>query len=146
MEWLMNTRLPSRYGIRPSQVDRRQRQGPAADPMLLIIDDDAEFREALAAVVRGRGYSVEASPNGIEALEMLRWGMQPRLILLDMQMGPMTGWEFRSEQRRDERLSNIPVVAMTAGPWKDRDQDDFTHRLQKPLDLERLTSLLESHR
>jgi two-component system, chemotaxis family, sensor kinase CheA len=146
MEWPMNTRLPSRYGPRPSQVDRRHRQGPAADPTVLIIDDDAEFREALAAVVRGRGYSVEVSSNGMEALDMLRWGLVPRVILLDMQMGPMTGWEFRVEQRRDQRLSNIPVVAMTAGPWKDRDSDDFSHRIQKPLDLERLASLIDSHR
>lgn len=142
----MNTQLPSRYGPRPSQVERRHRQGPAADPTVLIIDDDAEFREALAAVVRGRGYSVEVSSNGMEALDMLRWGLAPRVILLDMQMGPMTGWEFRVEQRRDQRLSNIPVVAMTAGPWKDRDRDDFSHRIQKPLDLEQLTTLLESHR
>ena len=148
----MNTQLLSRhtplahYGPRRSQVGRRQGRRSAEHPTVLIIDDDADFREALAAVVRGRGYSVEVSSNGVEALDMLRWGLTPRVILIDMQMRPMTGWEFRAEQRQDPRWSTIPVVAMTAGPWKDRDRDDFSHRLEKPLDLEQLTGLLDSYR
>ena len=142
----MNAQPPYRYGPHAHQLERRRRPGLMPDPTVLIIDDDVEFREALAEVVRGRGYSVEVSPNGMEALEMLRWGLHPRVILLDLQMRPMTGWEFRAEQRRDQRLSNIPVVAMTAGPWKDRDLDDFSHRIQKPLDLDQLTGLLSSYR
>jgi CheY-like chemotaxis protein len=142
----MNTQVPVRYGPRPSQIDRRHSRGSTPDPTVLIIDDDTEFREALAAVVRGRGYTVEVSSNGMEALDMLRWGLVPRVILVDMQMRPMTGWEFRAEQRSDPRLSKIPVVAMTAGPWKDRDRNDFSHRIQKPLDLEQLAGVLDSYR
>src|SRR5687768_17254691 len=112
MEQPMNNVLPSRYGPRAPQVERRRPPGSAQDPTVLIIDDDPEFRDALAALVRDRGYSVAVSSNAMEALEMLRWGLEPRVILLDMQMRPMTGWEFRAEQRYDPRLASIPVVAM----------------------------------
>lgn len=122
---------------------------PAYDsesPSILIIDDDDEFRGASASLIRGHGYHVEEATNGVDALEKLRWGLRPRVILLDMQMRQMTGWDFRAEQLRDPRLAEIPVVAMTAGPWKDRDLDDFSDRIEKPIDLGRLWAALEPYR
>jgi len=72
------------------------------------------------------------------ALEKLRWGMRPCLILLDLRMGVMTGWEFRAEQKKDSALADIPVVAMTTGRWKADDLKDFVEHIQKPIDLEAL--------
>jgi CheY-like chemotaxis protein len=122
-------------------------QSPAAQtPTVLIVDDNAEFRTTLAALARGEHYRVEEAATGSEALDKLRWGLQPQAIILDMQMRVMTGWEFRAEQLRDPRLAAIPVIAMTAGPWKGQDNDAFTYRLQKPLDLAQLWRYLHQYR
>jgi CheY-like chemotaxis protein len=117
-----------------------------AIPTVLIVDDEPDFRESLASVMRVKGYIVEEAANGTEALDKLRWGLQPQVILLDLQMRVMTGWDFRVEQLRDPQLATIPVIAMTAGPWKDRDAAGFNQRVQKPLDLERLWSVLDPYR
>jgi CheY-like chemotaxis protein len=72
----------------------------------------------------------------LAALEKLRWGMRPCLILLDLRMDVMTGWEFRAEQKKDPALADIPVVAMTTGRWKPDDLKDFTEHIDKPVNVE----------
>ena len=69
--------------------------------------------------------------NGLQALEQLRWGIKPCLILLDLRMTVMTGWEFRAQQKQDPALAAIPVIAMTTGRWKPEDLEDFAERLEK---------------
>src|SRR5688572_30931716 len=85
---------------------------------ILVVDDDEDCRESLAEIIRGKGLQVVSVKNGLEALEQLRWGLRPNLILLDLRMDVMTGWDFRKEQKEDPELADIPVVAMTAGHWK----------------------------
>jgi CheY-like chemotaxis protein len=109
-----------------------------SDKTILIVDDDRDFSDALVVFIRGEGYQVETAKSGLEALEKLRWGLRPRLIMLDMQMDVMTGWEFRAEQKKDPALAGIPVIAMTAGYWKDRDISDFAACISKPIELEEL--------
>ena len=113
---------------------------------ILIVDDDHEFREALAESVRRDGFEVETAKTGLDALERLRWGLRPSVILLDMQMGKMTGWDFRAEQMRDRALAAIPVIAMTAGAWKQRDLGDYAARIAKPVDLADLRAKLDRYR
>lgn len=109
---------------------------------ILIVDDDQEFREALVEIVRGEGFEVETAKTGLQALDKLRWGLRPCVILLDLQMGTMTGWDFRAEQKRDPELAPIPVIAMTAGYWKDRDLGDYAARIAKPVDVKELQAKL----
>ena len=90
---------------------------PQPTKTVLIVDDDQEFREALVEIVRDQGFEVETATSGMQALDKLRWGLRPCVVLLDMQMAVMTGWDFRSEQTRDATLAKIPVIAMTAGYW-----------------------------
>jgi CheY-like chemotaxis protein len=127
--------------------DKRTTPRPNEDsaPPVLIVEDDAAIRQALIEAIGAEGYRVETATNGLEALEKLRWGLRPCLIVLDMQMRLMTGWEFRSEQRKDPVLSKIPVVAMTAGRWKDIDLRDFVARIDKPIALDQLRALLRDH-
>jgi CheY-like chemotaxis protein len=113
------------------------------DKTILIVEDEPDLRNALAEVLGGLGYHAEIAANGLEALDRLRWGLRPTFVLLDMQMGVMTGWDFRQEQLREPALAAIPVVAMTAGYWKKEDLGDFTARIEKPIDLDRLGSLLQ---
>ncbi len=118
---------------------------PHSTSTVLVIEDDDMVREALADVITDEGYKVATARNGREALDKLRWGLNPALILLDMQMPLMTGWDFRAEQKLDPALEHIPVVAMTAGRrWKDEDSD-CEARLAKPISRDTLLEILRRY-
>lgn len=120
---------------------------PAENPVktVLIVDDDREFREALVEIVRDEGFEVETAASGLQALDKLRWGLRPCVVLLDLQMSVMTGWDFRAEQARDEELAAIPVIAMTAGYWKSRDLRDYAARITKPIAVQELRTTLAKY-
>jgi CheY-like chemotaxis protein len=105
---------------------------------VLVVDDDRDSRDALVEYILEQGFQAESAKSGLEALERLRWGFRPCLILLDLQMDVMTGWEFRVEQKKDPVLVSIPTIAMTGGYWKDQDIADFAACLSKPIDHEEL--------
>jgi CheY-like chemotaxis protein len=112
---------------------------------ILLVEDDYQIRESLADLLEERGFSVVTCPNGHAALERLRWGLRPRVILLDLRMPVMTGWEFRSEQKKDPALAHIPVVAMTTGRWKPDDLQDFAAHIGKPIDVAALLAVLNRY-
>ena len=82
---------------------------------MLIIEDDLAIREMVAEILEHQGFRVASASNGAEALVMLDEGEPPGLILLDLMMPVMDGWEFRLAQRRDPRLADIPVIVLSAG-------------------------------
>jgi CheY-like chemotaxis protein len=81
---------------------------------ILIVEDDADICEALALTLRDEGFTVASAANGKEGLEQLQKGPRADLIVLDLMMPVMDGWQFRREQQRDPRLSAIPVVIISA--------------------------------
>jgi CheY-like chemotaxis protein len=81
---------------------------------ILVIDDDDELRQTLCDVLDQEGYEVLSAAGGVEALEILRGGARPQLILLDLMMPGMSGWQMRERQLADPALAGIPVVVMTA--------------------------------
>ena len=82
---------------------------------ILVVDDDRGAMEALSDILEYEGYHVERARNGLEALEHLqRTRPVPDLIILDLLMPVMDGWEFRMRQRDDPELANIPVLVVTA--------------------------------
>jgi CheY-like chemotaxis protein len=89
---------------------------PAAPPedCILVVEDDADLRETLAAVLEEEGYAVATAANGREALRYLHECPPPCLILLDLMMPVMNGWEFRQQQQQDPQLSPVPVVVISA--------------------------------
>jgi CheY-like chemotaxis protein len=101
---------------------------------ILIVDDDEGIREVLAESLELEGYRVQVCVNGADALARLRDGARPDLILLDLMMPVMDGWQFRREQLADARLAQIPVVVITAAGTL-REQIDARHVLRKPFDL-----------
>ncbi len=84
---------------------------------IVIVDDDTDVREALGEVLAEEGYATRLFESGRAALQYLRAGSPPSLILLDLMMPEMSGWQFREEQLKDERLRDIPVVVITASRY-----------------------------
>ena len=82
----------------------------AASELILIVDDDAELRDAMRMLLELGGYSVETACDGTQALDGLRSGLQPRLILLDLMMPGMDSFQFVNEKRQDPQLCRIPVI------------------------------------
>lgn len=85
------------------------------DRTVLVVDDDPDLRQALVEVLADQGYRTLSAANGAEALAQLTTGAPlPSLILLDVMMPVMDGWEFSDRQQLDPRLARIPVVVLSA--------------------------------
>jgi CheY-like chemotaxis protein len=117
---------------------------------VLIVDDSAEARDDFGALLESDGYRVVAASDGREALGLLRRlrsdGIMPCLILLDLTMPRMSGWDFRAEQTRDETLAPIPVVVLSADPLAMLAKNSGAAAvLQKPADPDALLAAVELH-
>lgn len=118
---------------------------PTAHRPILIVEDDADLREMMAQLLILEGYRAEAVANGRDALEYLRRGDRPDLILLDLMMPVMDGWEFRRRQREDPALAGVPVVVLSALDHTRAADLGGTAFLKKPLDFDRLLELVRQH-
>ena len=81
--------------------------------LLLIIDDDRDIRETLELLLEDHGHRVISAANGEEALRLLQQGPRPDLVVLDLMMPVMTGWELRELMLRDPTLASIPTVVIS---------------------------------
>jgi CheY-like chemotaxis protein len=80
---------------------------------VLVAEDDHDAREVLVALLRRHGYDAVSVANGREALEEIHRTSPPRLVLLDLSMPIMDGWEFLGERERDPALRSIPVIVIS---------------------------------
>ena len=115
---------------------------------ILVVEDDSDISEAVSAILGDYGYSVVVAANGREALDRLRESATPpRLILLDLMMPVMDGWQFRAAQAADPALAAIPVVLVSAdvGVAKAAEQLAVSAWLRKPVDIRALIAVLDSH-
>jgi CheY-like chemotaxis protein len=88
--------------------------GPdAPGKCVLLVEDDELLRGAVKMVLEWEGYRVDCAGDGRQALARLRAGYRPSLILLDVMLPGLDGWEFRHQQRRDPDLAKIPVVVVS---------------------------------
>jgi len=90
-----------------------------------------------------KGYRAVPAGNGQEALDYLRRAPVPDLIILDLWMPVMDGWQFRSEQVKDPRLKNVPVIVVTA--LSDRADVDANEVIIKPVDVNRLLTTVSQY-
>ncbi|HEX2568751.1 MAG TPA: response regulator [Polyangia bacterium] len=113
---------------------------------ILIAEDDPDIREDLSEILRDLGYEVTTATNGAEALAALRSGPPPCLILLDLMMPVMNGWDFRHQQLADEALRGIPVIVLTGVADLQRVRMlQVAGVLTKPFKLEPLLDSIERH-
>ena len=113
---------------------------------VLIVEDEEDVRGALVAFLEGEGHSVVEAAHGAEALTQLR-SDGICLIVLDLWMPVMDGWEFRAAQRKDPALAGVPVVVITADKGARRRAGDFGEAgwMTKPIDFGRLLELVNEH-
>jgi CheY-like chemotaxis protein len=112
---------------------------------ILLVEDDFDVREALVETLRDRGYEVESAGDGEQALSLLRNGVRPGLILLDLMMPRMSGSEFRMVQQVDPALSSLPVVLLSAdGRMEEKARAlQVEGAIRKPIDLDELFAMIE---
>ena len=77
---------------------------------ILVVEDDPDVRRALTELLASEGYKVTATADGGEALETLRAGLRPAVILLDLMMPNCDGWDFRRAQLQDPTFASVQVV------------------------------------
>jgi CheY-like chemotaxis protein len=112
---------------------------------VLIVEDDADLSEMMAELLTIEGFEARTAANGREALDYLHRHAKPDLILLDLMMPEMDGWEFRRRQKADPALAALPVIVLSAlDPARAADvRADAV--LKKPLDFDRLLELVRHY-
>jgi len=113
---------------------------------ILIVDDAPDLQKYLKRLLNLKGYHVQVADHGLQALEILRSSPAlPNLILLDLMMPVMDGFEFRRVQLREPNFKDVPVLVLTADGlalsrlW----EFDLSHYLLKPFPFEKLFSMIE---
>jgi DNA-binding response OmpR family regulator len=105
---------------------------------VLIVEDDTDVREFMEVLLTTHGFETMTAANGREALELMR-ERRPCLVLLDLMMPVMDGWQFRAEQLREPAIADVPVVCVTAvGEQSERIEGLKAPCLRKPVEFQAL--------
>jgi CheY-like chemotaxis protein len=119
----------------------------AATDVIMVIEDDEGTRDALCVMLSQFGYSALLASNGKEALALLRSTTveRPCVILVDLWMPEMDGWEFCAMHQADSSLSEIPTIIVTADARGRRQLGDLggVAFLPKPIDVDRLIETIK---
>jgi len=107
---------------------------------VLIVDDDPDVREALSFLLDDEGYRVSSAADGAAALKQLK-REQPCLVLLDLMMPEMSGWEILRRMRADPALAQVPVCVVSA-VYEEAPAEAFC-ALPKPLDVDKLLDIVQ---
>jgi CheY-like chemotaxis protein len=106
--------------------------------LVAIIEDDSEFRIMLRELLEEEQYGVIAVANGAEALEALRGDTLPNVILLDVSMPVMDGFDFLRFRNEDPQLSAVPVVLVTNAKPHERPTIGVNDVVRKPIDIDEI--------
>jgi len=114
---------------------------------ILVVEDNDDVRQALRVLLQLEGYTVFTANDGEEALATLRGGLDPCLVILDLAMPSMDGYDFRARQLQDERLARIPTIVCSG----DGRVADKAHALgvvgfyKKPIEIDEFLQLVSAH-
>ena len=127
--------MPStRERARPSGAE----QEAAQRCLVAIVEDDSEFRNMLRDLLEEEQYRVVAVANGAEALEKLRGETLPNVILLDVSMPVMDGFDFLRFRNDDPQLAQVPVVLVTNAKPHERPTIGVNDVVRKPIDIDEI--------
>lgn len=111
---------------------------------ILIVEDDESIRESLQQLLELEGYTVFTANNGKDALTHLGANGKPSLILLDLMMPVMDGWEFLKAHHADPKIADIPVVVTSAVPGA-ANNVKATGFIKKPIEIEPLLKTVQRY-
>lgn len=106
--------------------------------LVAIVEDDVEFRNMLRELLEEEQYRVIAVANGAEALATLRDNLMPNVILLDVSMPVMDGFDFLRHRNEDPELSAVPVVLVTNAKPHERPTAGVSDVVRKPIDIDEI--------
>jgi len=115
------------------------------DSHVLVVEDDAGISALLKTILETEGYEVTSARNGQEALQFLDAGAIPCLILLDLEMPVMNGWELKGKLAADPRFRDIPVAVMSASEERLNSFHGSLRRLKKPFHVKDLIRAVGEH-
>jgi len=118
----------------PESLWSEERPQARSPLRVLVVEDDSGLREAMSILLVDEGYRVETATDGLSALNLLRRSRDVGVIILDVRMPVMNGWEFRLAQRADAALASIPVIAVSADGSPQAMAIDADLHFQKPID------------
>ena len=118
-----------------------QLSGAHTEPILVIEDND-DVRDMMAVTLELEGHRVVTASNGREALYLLHHGVEPCMILLDLMMPVMNGWEFQKAVEREPQFRDIPIVVVSA-TGTDVNRTQAAAVLPKPIDVDKLLDVVE---
>lgn len=129
-----------------SAVERAPLAGESpSKPLVMVVDDEEDIRVDIGALLQSQGYGVATASNALEALDLLKKGVRPKLILLDFIMPGMDGETFCSTCHADPALASIPILVISgdaAAAYKAA-RSGAAGFLQKPFQPERLLKSVE---
>jgi CheY-like chemotaxis protein len=134
---------PGAAGRETGAKKERDRSAGPGRKVVLVVDDEQGLLEVMRFTLEGEGFEVETARNGAEALEQLRTGMRPSLVLLDLMMPVMSGWEFLDEVARFPLQEPLPIVVLTASGTLG--VPGAVEVLRKPYELGRLLETVDRH-
>ncbi|WNG40871.1 response regulator [Archangium violaceum] len=111
---------------------------------VLVVEDHADSRELLAEFLEALGYEVDVAANGLEALERLRGAPCPTVMLLDLMMPVMSGWELMRHVREDPVLRSLAVVVVSGAGESQSLPEGILGAVPKPVDLNALRAYLKA--
>jgi CheY-like chemotaxis protein len=114
---------------------------------ILVIEDNDAVRQALSALLQLEGYTVYTAGNGERGLEILRSGLSPCLVILDLTMPSMDGFDFRQRQLDDARLAAIPTIVCSGdGRVADKAAElGAVGFYKKPIEIDEFLQLVSAH-
>lgn len=115
---------------------------------IMVVEDDFDIRKNLKSLLEYEGYRVELAENGRVALDMLNQAQElPKLIILDLMMPVLDGFQFRELQESISRIADIPVVIMTADGHTDEKRYKVGARaaLRKPASIEAILEMVKKN-
>jgi len=111
---------------------------------VLIVDDDPDIRDAVGECLRYEGYDVHSAADGRDALERLEYGLRPAVILLDLMMPVLNGFDVLEALKSRPEWKSIPVVIVSANRgYEAEDLSGAVSILRKPVNVDRLLAAVE---
>ncbi len=133
---------PHATGPRHRRASSRKDGSALGRRQILLVEDDRGVSNAIAGLLEEEGHSVALAENGRQALDQLQSAPSPDLIILDLRMPVMDGWEFRAAQKSHPGLARIPVLAVSAERSARAAAIDADAYLRKPLDRDVLLGVI----